>query len=77
VTSPAKGGRIRLSVARRLAADYMWAASGIARVDVRRRVTLADVMAVRSKLRDPPSLTAIFVKAFAVVAAEDTSSLSS
>jgi hypothetical protein len=33
-------------------------------------VTLADVMAVRSKLRDPPSLTAIFVKAFAVVAAE-------
>jgi hypothetical protein len=70
VTSPAKGGRIRLSVARRLAADYMWAASGIARVDVRRHVTLADVMAIRSKLRDPPSLTAIFVKAFAVVAAE-------
>ena len=33
-------------------------------------MTLADVMAVRSKLRDPPSLTAIFVKAFAVVAAE-------
>jgi hypothetical protein len=48
----------------------MWAASDIARVDVRRPVALADVMAARRGLRDPPSLTAIFVKAFAVVAAE-------
>jgi hypothetical protein len=51
-------------------ADYMWAASGIARVDVTRRVAFHDLIAARKKLRDPPSWTAIFVKGFAIVAAE-------
>jgi hypothetical protein len=48
----------------------MWAASDMARVDVARRVAFRDMMAVRSQLRDPPSWTAIFVKAYAIVAAE-------
>ena len=51
-------------------ADYMWAASGIARVDVTRRVAFHDLISVRSTLRNPPTWTAIFVKAFAIVAAE-------
>jgi hypothetical protein len=51
-------------------ADYMWAAAGIARVDVTRHVAFADLIAVRKRFRDPPSWTAIFVKGFAIVAAE-------
>ncbi len=67
---PSNGRRIRLSVARRMIADYMWAASGIARVDVTRRVAFHDLITIRGGLRDPPSWTAIFVKAFAIIAAE-------
>jgi len=70
VTSPSRDRRIALSVARRLVADYMWAASGVARVDVTRRVAFHELISVRGELRDPPSWTAIFVKAFAIVAAE-------
>jgi hypothetical protein len=70
VPDPLKNRRIRLSVARRMMTDYMWAASGVARVDVTRRVAFADVIAVRSGLRQPPSWTAIFVKGFAIVASE-------
>jgi hypothetical protein len=51
-------------------ADYMWAASDIARVDVTRHVAFHDLIVVRSQLREPPSWTAMFVKAFAIVAAE-------
>jgi len=66
-----KGRRIPLSIARRLLADYMWAASAIARVDVRRRVAFRDLIAARAAIGDAaPSWTAIFVKAFALVAAE-------
>ena len=61
---------MRLPVARRMVADYMWAASFIARVDVTRPVALHDLIAVRSGLREPPSWTALFVKAFAIVATE-------
>jgi hypothetical protein len=71
VVSFSKGRRIRLSVARRLVADYMWAASAVARVDVRRRVAFRNLIAARAAIRaDPPSWTAMFVKAFAMVAAE-------
>lgn len=70
MTSPARGRRIALTVARRLVADYMWAASGVARVDVTRRVAFREPTIARSELREPPSWTAIFVKAFAIVAAE-------
>jgi hypothetical protein len=71
VANFSKGRRIRLTVARRLVADYMWAASAIARVDVRRRVAFRDVIAARAAIgANAPSWTAIFVKAFATVAAE-------
>jgi hypothetical protein len=70
VGKPQLGRRIRLTVARRIMADYMWAASGIARADVTRRIAFRDLIVVRNELRDPPPWTAIFVKAFAIVAAE-------
>jgi hypothetical protein len=65
-----KGRRIRLTLARRIMADYMWAASGIARADVKRRLAFRDLIAARDELQEPPSWTAIFVKAFAIVAIE-------
>jgi hypothetical protein len=68
--NPSAGRRIRLSLARRMMADYMWAASGIARVDVTRHVAFHDLITARKRLPDPPSWTAIFVKGFAMVAAE-------
>ena len=53
-----------------MVADYLWMASGVARVDVTRRVALRELIAVRQRLREPPSWTAMFVKAFAAVAQE-------
>jgi len=48
----------------------MWAAAGIARVDVVRKVRFGELIRVRSGVRPPPSWTAMFVKAFAIVATE-------
>ena len=70
MTSRAKDRNLRVSVARRLMIDLMWASAGMARVNVTRLVKLSDVMSARRVLADPPSLTAIFVKAFALVAVE-------
>jgi hypothetical protein len=70
VSSPPIGRRIRLSVARRMIADLMWAVSDMGRVSVTRPVAFRDVMAAREKLAAAPSWTAIFVKGFALVAAE-------
>jgi len=64
------GRRIRLSVARRMVADFLWAASGGARASVTRQVAFRDLLTARGEIRDPPSWTAIFAKAFAIVAAE-------
>jgi hypothetical protein len=63
-----KSRRIRLSVARRMVTDYVWMASGVARVDATRRVAVQELILVRQRLREPPSWTAMFVKAFAAVA---------
>src|SRR5262245_5675812 len=70
MANPARGRWVRLTVARRIMVDYMWAASGIARADVTRNLTFRDLIAVRSRFRNPPSWTAIFAKAFAIVAIE-------
>lgn len=50
--------------------DYMWAASGVARVAVTRNAAIGELISVRGGLRRPPSWTAMFVKAFALVAVE-------
>jgi hypothetical protein len=68
--SPPIGRRIRLSIARRMVADFMWAVSDIGRVSVTRPVAFRDLMTAREELGAAPSWTAIFVKGFALVAAE-------
>ncbi|HEY1363132.1 MAG TPA: hypothetical protein VGF60_12890, partial [Xanthobacteraceae bacterium] len=70
VTDSPRDHHIRLSVARRMVADYMWAASGVARVDVASSISFGDVIRARNGLDAAPSWTAIFTKAFAIVAAE-------
>jgi hypothetical protein len=71
VSSPPIGRHIRLSIARRMIADFLWAAaSDGGRVSVTRQVAFRDVIAVRDKLEATPSWTAMFVKGFALVAAE-------
>ena len=70
MSSPPIGRYIRLSVARRMIADFLWAASDGGRVSVTRQVAFGDLMAVRSRLEAAPSWTAMFVKGFALVAAE-------
>ena len=50
--------------------DLLWAAADIARVSVTRPVAFRDLLIAREELRSAPSWTAIFVKGFALVAAE-------
>src|SRR5262249_11803819 len=68
--SPPNGRPIRLSVARRMVSDFMWAASGVARVSVTRQVAFRDLIAARGGLPARPSWIAIFSKGFAIVASE-------
>jgi len=70
VSSPPIVRSIRLSIARRMIADFLWAASDGGRVSVTRQVAFRDVIAVRDELEATPSWTAMFVKGFALVAAE-------
>jgi hypothetical protein len=50
--------------------DFLWAVSDIGRVSVTRPVAFGDLIAARGELAAAPSWTAIFVKGFALVAAE-------
>jgi len=65
-----RGRAIPLSRPRRLIADLMHFASGVPTVPVQRRMNLAPLIAARNACLTRPSLTAIFVKAYALVAAE-------
>ena len=65
-----RGRAIPLSRPRRLIADLMHFASSVPTVPVQRRMKLAPVVAARNASADRPSWTAIFVKAFALVAAD-------
>jgi len=53
-----------------MVADFLWAVSDVGRASVTRPVAFRDVMAAREELEAAPSWTAIFVKGFALVAAE-------
>jgi hypothetical protein len=70
MSSPPIGRRVRLSLARRMVADFMWAVSDAGRVSVTRLVAFRDLITARGKLAAAPSWTAMFVKGFALVAAE-------
>src|SRR5438445_1735989 len=67
---PMRGRAIPLSRPRRMVADLMHFAAGVPTVPVQRRMSLAPVVAARSACAERPSWTAIFTKAYALVAAE-------
>ncbi|HEX2216315.1 MAG TPA: hypothetical protein VHG27_06440 [Xanthobacteraceae bacterium] len=65
-----RGRALRLSRPRRLIIDLMRLSIGIPRVTVQRRMNLAGLVRARRALNERPSWTAIFVKAYALLAAE-------
>lgn len=65
-----RGKPLRLSRPRRLIADLMHFAAGVPTVPVQRRMNLAAVAAARDGNPDRPPWAAVFVKGFALVAAE-------
>ena len=65
-----RGRAIPLSRPRRLINDLMHFSTGVPTVPVQRRMHLAAVVAAREASPDRPPWTAIFVKAFALVAEE-------
>lgn len=65
-----RGLALPLSRPRRLICDLLHFAAGVPTVPVQRRMNLASVVAARQSVRVRPSWTAIFTKAFALVAAE-------
>jgi hypothetical protein len=65
-----RGRNIRLSLARRLVVDYMWASSDVPTVSVSRRIAIPKVIAARQRHPDRPAWPTVFAKAIALVANE-------
>src|SRR5262245_29794852 len=65
-----RGRAIRLSKSRRMVIDLLHFARAIPTVPVQRRMNLGALVAARAACRDKPRWTAIFAKAYAMVAAE-------
>ncbi len=65
-----KGRSIRLSLPRRFICDLLHFAKRIPSVPMQRRMNLADVVAIRKSWTQRVSWCAIFMKAFAIVAAQ-------
>jgi hypothetical protein len=66
----ARGHAIRLSKSRRMVIDLLHFARAIPTVPMQRRMQLAALIAARAATSDKPRWTAIFAKAYALVAAE-------
>lgn len=67
--APAEGRYFRVSRFRQLVIDLMHFSAAVPSITIERRMDLAQLVAVREACRPSPSWSAIFVKAFAVVAA--------
>lgn len=65
-----RGRAIRLSKSRRMVVDLLHFARSIPTVPVQRRMQLASLIAARAASADKPRWTAIFAKAYALVAEE-------
>jgi len=65
-----RGRAIRLSVPRRMVIDLLYFAKGIPSLPVQRRISIGPVVAARTACRERPRWTAIFAKAYALVARE-------
>jgi hypothetical protein len=65
-----RGRAIGLSVQRRMVIDFLHFARSVPTVPVQKRMSIAALAAARADCRDRPRWTAIFTKAFALVAEE-------
>jgi hypothetical protein len=65
-----RGRGIKLSIQRRMVIDFLHFARAVPTVPVQKFIAIADLAAARAACRDRPKWTAIFVKAFALVAEE-------
>lgn len=65
-----RGRAIRLSVQRRMVIDFLYFARGIPTVPVQKRMSLAALVAARAACCERPRWTALFTKAYALVAQE-------
>jgi hypothetical protein len=65
-----RGRMIRLSVPRRIVIDLLYFASGIPTVPVQKRMSFGALVAARAACRERPRWTAIFTKAYALMARE-------
>lgn len=65
-----RGRRIKLSIQRRMVIDFLYFARAVPTVPVQKHMSVAELIAARAACRDRPRWTAIFVKAFALVAEE-------
>jgi hypothetical protein len=64
------GKKIPLSKARQVTRDVLWACRNIPIIPVQRRMSLARVIEARDACADPPPWSAIFLKAYALLAQE-------
>src|SRR3954463_345839 len=65
-----RGTPIRLSASRRLVCDLLEAAASVPAIPVQRRVRLGALLLPRKAHPSSPPWTALFIKAYALVAAE-------
>jgi hypothetical protein len=65
-----RGRWIKLSIPRRIVIDFMYFAAGLPSIAAQRRLTLRGVVEAREAHPDRPTWTAVFAKAFALVAVE-------
>lgn len=65
-----RGRAIRLSIPRRMVIDLLHFSSVIPTIPVQRRMSLGPIAAARAACRERPRWTAIFIKAYALVARE-------
>ena len=65
-----RGRMIPLSVPRRMVIDLLYFARGIPTVPVQKRMALGPLMAARAACKERPRWTAIFTKAYALMARE-------
>ena len=65
-----RGHGIKLSIQRRMVIDLLYFARAVPSVPVQRHISVGELVAARAVCHDRPRWTAIFVKAFALVAEE-------
>jgi hypothetical protein len=65
-----RGRSVKLSIQRRMVIDFLYFARAVPTVPVQKNISIGDLVAARAACRNRPRWTAIFVKAFALVAEE-------